>query len=292
MKKYLLIAGESYYPQAGTEDWIACFETRELAESQVEKTVRHKYFSRGPRKGEIKPGTEENFYKIGDSEYNWYEIVDLTEWMDKKPRGIDGKCYKHGLTEFTQPDLNFNSMCKECRDEAIQKFMDDNKDTARPKIAASMGEHIRNMNFISSCPVYNKSELEYLERILSKMSSFEYNIGMLVWNLKEGTSRIDASSDIVNIDRPCLSDIATVGCVLQQAWMIMEEEKRQAVMAIKDRYVITPDKIMGNVEPPSVVGFFAKAMNDFCLNGLSSMSGLRYLVEVFSYVQEAKEANA
>ena len=37
MKKFLLIAGDDYYPGAYTENWIGCFSTREEAENTITK---------------------------------------------------------------------------------------------------------------------------------------------------------------------------------------------------------------------------------------------------------------
>lgn len=50
------------------------------------------------------------------------------------------ECEKHGLTDFTDPDMNNCVMCKLCRDEAIQKFMD--KTAPRVGIADAMGLYI------------------------------------------------------------------------------------------------------------------------------------------------------
>ena len=60
MKPYLLIAGDNCYPLSGTGDWIACYETKEEAEEKWEEiSSKSKY------------------------RYDWYEIVDLREWMDR-----------------------------------------------------------------------------------------------------------------------------------------------------------------------------------------------------------------
>ena len=70
MKKFLLLAGVSYYPGIKTDDWIGCFATREEAENAVIKKEPWKY------KGET--------LKINGRGYiDWYEIVDLDEWMNK-----------------------------------------------------------------------------------------------------------------------------------------------------------------------------------------------------------------
>lgn len=81
MKKFLLIAGASYYTQSGTEDWIGCFETYEEAKSQVKIEQVHDYYLRGPRMGEIKETHTKYF--INGCERVWYNIIDLQEWMEK-----------------------------------------------------------------------------------------------------------------------------------------------------------------------------------------------------------------
>ena len=58
-KPYLLIAGDNYYPSAYTDDWIACYETKEEAQEKWEEiSSKSKY------------------------RYDWYKIVDLREWME------------------------------------------------------------------------------------------------------------------------------------------------------------------------------------------------------------------
>jgi hypothetical protein len=60
MKPYLLIAGDNYYPCSKTGDWIECYETEEEAEEKWEEiTSKFKY------------------------RYDWYEIVDLRNWMNR-----------------------------------------------------------------------------------------------------------------------------------------------------------------------------------------------------------------
>jgi hypothetical protein len=55
MKHYLLIAGDNLYPSAYTDDWVGCYETKE----EAEEVLYNKY------------------------DYDWYEIVDLREWMNR-----------------------------------------------------------------------------------------------------------------------------------------------------------------------------------------------------------------
>ena len=59
IKPYLLIAGDNYYPSSGTGDWIYSYETEEEAREKWEEiSSKSKY------------------------RYDWYEIVDLRDWMD------------------------------------------------------------------------------------------------------------------------------------------------------------------------------------------------------------------
>jgi len=64
MKRFLLVAGDQYYPGAGTKNWIGCFESCEAA---AEKVQFDKEFS--------------NFIINGQS-YDWYEIIDLNKWIN------------------------------------------------------------------------------------------------------------------------------------------------------------------------------------------------------------------
>lgn len=63
MEKYfLLIAGDHYYPQSGTQDWIKTFSSEEEAKSYVTKIRDWKYL-------------------IQDVECDWYQIVDLRKFI-------------------------------------------------------------------------------------------------------------------------------------------------------------------------------------------------------------------
>ena len=82
-KPYLLIAGDHYYPQGDTSDWIGCFSTYKEAREQVESVTTHDYYARGKNKGEIK--STHTSYVVKGGEYgardcDWYEIVDLRRW--------------------------------------------------------------------------------------------------------------------------------------------------------------------------------------------------------------------
>lgn len=69
MKHYLLIAGDQYYPSAGTGDWIDTFETFEEAKSMV--IIAWSY------------GLNKDIFYINDLKYDWYTIVNLREWIEK-----------------------------------------------------------------------------------------------------------------------------------------------------------------------------------------------------------------
>ena len=64
-KPYLLIAGDRYYPEAGTGDWLQCFETEEEALSLISPADDGTYI--------IKDFSHYN-------NYDWYKIVDLRKW--------------------------------------------------------------------------------------------------------------------------------------------------------------------------------------------------------------------
>jgi len=50
----IMLGGEYYYPSSHTDDWIACFETKQQAEE---------------------------YLKTAERNYDWHEIVDLREWI-------------------------------------------------------------------------------------------------------------------------------------------------------------------------------------------------------------------
>ena len=78
MKKFLLIAGDDYYPRGDTGDWIGCFATREEAENAI---IKEPYESKLQWERESQTRYR---YKTNDTDYvDWYDIVDLEEWMNK-----------------------------------------------------------------------------------------------------------------------------------------------------------------------------------------------------------------
>lgn len=70
MKPFLIIAGQDYYPQWETKDWIKTYETLEEAINQI-KEIPNRFGYQD----------EENSYLINNHKYDWYKIVDLREWI-------------------------------------------------------------------------------------------------------------------------------------------------------------------------------------------------------------------
>lgn len=79
-KLFLLIAGDCYYPSSGTGDWRRTFSSREEIEAMIEIEEIPIYFKQGPRKGQIKETYKK--YKLNGENIDWYEIVDLREWIN------------------------------------------------------------------------------------------------------------------------------------------------------------------------------------------------------------------
>lgn len=67
-KYFLLIAGHGYYPREGTRDWKKCYMTYEDAISHVKTKKSGKLVS----------------YTIHNVKYDWFEIVDLRDYINAK----------------------------------------------------------------------------------------------------------------------------------------------------------------------------------------------------------------
>jgi hypothetical protein len=78
-KRFLLTAGDSYYPSSGSHDWIGFYETIEDAESMVEKTKVIKYYNQGKNKGAYKSIIYT--FSINGDTVDWYEIIDIMDWQ-------------------------------------------------------------------------------------------------------------------------------------------------------------------------------------------------------------------
>ena len=79
MNWFLLIAGDCYYPQADTGDWIGCFPTFDAANSKVTLIEHKRTITKGKKKGEEE--LTHTTYIVNGREYDWYEIVDLRDWV-------------------------------------------------------------------------------------------------------------------------------------------------------------------------------------------------------------------
>lgn len=81
MKKFLLIAGCNYYPEAYTGDWKGCFATREEAESHITVEETPILYTSGKKINQVKE-IHKSFLLDGHP-VDWYDIVNLEEWMNK-----------------------------------------------------------------------------------------------------------------------------------------------------------------------------------------------------------------
>ena len=81
MKFYLLTMGHYYYPQSGNKDWIGTFSSREEAIDSF--TVVTKERGTFDLNGiQYKKEPEIQYLHINtDKIYDWYNIIDLREWM-------------------------------------------------------------------------------------------------------------------------------------------------------------------------------------------------------------------
>jgi hypothetical protein len=78
MKKFLLIVHFVDACVGDTDKWIGCFATREEAENAI---IKEPYESKLQWESESQTRYR---YKTNDTDYvDWYEIVDLEEWMNK-----------------------------------------------------------------------------------------------------------------------------------------------------------------------------------------------------------------
>ena len=81
MKKFLLIAGDNYYPSSGTEDWKGCYATREEAESHITVEETPILYTSGKKINQVKE-IHKSFLLDGHH-VDWYDIVDLEAWMNR-----------------------------------------------------------------------------------------------------------------------------------------------------------------------------------------------------------------
>ena len=80
MKPFLLIAGDNYYPEAYTGNWIGCFSTYEEAATKVILVEHKRIITHGKRKGQEEITGKS--HQIDGRDYDWWDIVDLREWTE------------------------------------------------------------------------------------------------------------------------------------------------------------------------------------------------------------------
>jgi hypothetical protein len=80
-KYFLLTAGDNYYPQSDTRDWIGCFSTYEEAASKVTFVEHKRIITHGKRKGQEE--ITGSSHQIDGRNYDWWEVVDLRVWIEK-----------------------------------------------------------------------------------------------------------------------------------------------------------------------------------------------------------------
>ena len=78
-KYFLLIAGDTYYPEGGTDDWVGFFQTYEEAVSKVSIVEHKRTITRGKLKGQEE--ILRKSYQIDGSNYDWWEVEDLEVWI-------------------------------------------------------------------------------------------------------------------------------------------------------------------------------------------------------------------
>jgi len=83
---YLLIAGECYYPNADTGDWIGCFPTMDAAKSKVTNIEHKRTITKGEKKGQEE--VTHTTYVVNGRKCDWYEIVDLRDWVNGNERNF------------------------------------------------------------------------------------------------------------------------------------------------------------------------------------------------------------
>lgn len=84
MNRFLLMAGYNHYPSHGTGDWVKTYPTHSEARAVVSEFTVSRTITHGKKKGQIEKIS--SGYKIQEPNhehdiYDWYEIVDLQDWL-------------------------------------------------------------------------------------------------------------------------------------------------------------------------------------------------------------------
>lgn len=149
----------------------------------------------------------------------------------------------------------------------------------------------------------SKRQEETLNRMAAELqatSGFQWRGGMLPLVYEYGewvaNQRIDKYLEETSYPTPSsipdLQDAATIGCLQQDAWRIVERERTLAMEAKRSHpplvFNINGDMVMNNVEPPPVVSLWARHLQVAALQGITSPEAVIPLIEIF-FAIEPKE---
>ena len=149
----------------------------------------------------------------------------------------------------------------------------------------------------------SKRQGETLNRMAAELqatSSFKWRGGMLPLVYEYGewvaNQRIDKYLEETSYPTPSsipdLQDPATVGCLQQDAWRIVEQERARAMETKRSHpplvFNINGDMVMNNVEPPPAVSLWARHLQVAALQGITSPEAVIPLIEIF-FAVEPKE---
>jgi hypothetical protein len=83
---------------------------------------------------------------------------------------------------------------------------------------------------------------------------------------------------------PDLHDMATLGCLQQMAWRMVERERASAIsrkMTFGPTVFLSLHHVMGTVEPPRIVGLWASYLQKVAINGMTDTHAILSLCDVF-----------
>lgn len=83
---------------------------------------------------------------------------------------------------------------------------------------------------------------------------------------------------------PDLYDMATLGCLQQMAWRMVERERHRAItrkMTFDPAVSLSPHHVMGTVEPPRIVGLWSSYLQKVAINGMTDPHAVLSLCDIF-----------
>ncbi len=84
MKPFLLMAGLEFHPNAGDGNWIGAFETAEAAMAEIKIRGTGQSVSEIEFYPSRRSSPRQTFTIRGRGYYEWHQIVDLREWMNRE----------------------------------------------------------------------------------------------------------------------------------------------------------------------------------------------------------------